>query len=84
MTIRASCVLDETEQEKEMKEFHLLLANSEGAVSFCKSGNLVLEVVDTGAGMTPGQVSTMFRDGIQFNVNDLVSLWCLLSVSKRN
>lgn len=34
-------------------------------------GTLQLEVQDSGAGMTASQVSRLFKQGVQFNVNDL-------------
>ena len=72
MSIQASCKLDEVTQEKEFGEF--LLAHANDKQSFVKSGSLICNVIDTGAGMTQDQVSNIFRDGIQFNVNELVSM----------
>ena len=80
MTVRASCALDETRLCDEKEEFNL--ANCEEKLSFARSGKLVLEVVDTGAGMTPAQVAKLFRKGIQFDVNDLVRLLCSLCCFK--
>jgi CheY-like chemotaxis protein len=40
-------------------------------VNFPRSGNLQVEVTDTGAGMTAEQVAKVFGDGVQFNVNEL-------------
>lgn len=37
--------------------------------TFVRSGTLQLEVTDTGAGMTPAQLKSVFREGIQFDVN---------------
>jgi signal transduction histidine kinase/ActR/RegA family two-component response regulator len=36
-----------------------------------KNGNIKVRVTDTGAGMSPDQVSRLFQEGIQFNVNEL-------------
>ena len=70
MTIRASCQLDEVKSD-EVTEF--MFPCCKEALSFARSGRLILDVVDTGAGMTPEQVSKLFRNGVQFDVNDLVS-----------
>jgi signal transduction histidine kinase len=32
---------------------------------------VLVSVTDTGAGMTPDQLTKLFRDGVQFNVNTL-------------
>ena len=37
--------------------------------TFVRNGTLQLEVTDTGAGMTPAQLKSIFREGIQFDVN---------------
>ena len=34
-------------------------------VSFARSGELTLQISDTGVGMTPEQVATVFRAGVQ-------------------
>ena len=40
-------------------------------VDFYPSGSMELSVVDSGAGMTQSQMSALFHDGVQFNVNTL-------------
>ncbi|CAB9501876.1 sensor kinase/phosphatase LuxQ (Partial), partial [Seminavis robusta] len=40
-------------------------------VSYERQGMLHLDVIDTGAGMTPSQLKKLFQDGAQFNVNEL-------------
>jgi CheY-like chemotaxis protein len=40
-------------------------------VAFPQSGYAVVSVTDTGAGMSEDQLSELFRDGVQFNVNNL-------------
>lgn len=40
-------------------------------VTYDQTGELVVKVRDTGAGMTKEQLSRLFRQGVQFNVNDL-------------
>ena len=42
-----------------------------GVVSAVKSGSVRIQVTDTGAGMNQEQVSQLFQDGVQFNVNEL-------------
>jgi len=42
-------------------------------VEYPPSGHLELTVTDTGAGMSPDQLSKLFGDGVQFNVNELQS-----------
>jgi len=46
------------------------LSNGE-EVSYEKGGFVQIEVIDTGAGMSPDQVSRLFQAGVQFNVNEL-------------
>jgi len=41
--------------------------------SFAASGRIVVDVVDTGVGMTPVQLQTVFDVGTQFNANKLQS-----------
>lgn len=40
-------------------------------ITSTRSGTLIFEVRDSGAGMTKDQISHLFRMGVQFNVNDL-------------
>jgi signal transduction histidine kinase len=40
-------------------------------VAFQHSGKVEVSVTDTGAGMSPDQLTKLFRDGVQFNVNQL-------------
>jgi signal transduction histidine kinase len=42
-----------------------------GAASYEPTGNLIVTVKDTGAGMTKDQLKKLFGQGIQFNVNEL-------------
>lgn len=42
-----------------------------GVVSAVKSGSVRIQVIDTGAGMSQEQVTQLFQDGVQFNVNEL-------------
>jgi len=49
-----------------------LFANGTEA-AYQVEGNLTVSVTDSGAGMTKDQVDKLFRDGVQFNVNELQS-----------
>ena len=40
-------------------------------VAYPQCGTLRISVIDTGAGLSTDQLSRLFKDGIQFNVNDL-------------
>ncbi len=44
------------------------LENQEGLM---KLGNIVINVTDTGAGMSKSQLKQLFHEGVQFNPNDL-------------
>ena len=52
------------------KTMHFRLKNGE-TVELAPCGSLQVQVEDSGAGMSPEQLSQLFSDGIQFNVNDL-------------
>ncbi len=54
--------------KQEPRKYHL--KNQHRAV-FEPSGKLIVTVKDTGAGMTKEQLSKLFGQGIQFNVNEL-------------
>jgi len=41
------------------------------AATGCLNGSIKVRVADTGAGMSPDQISRLFQEGIQFNVNEL-------------
>jgi hypothetical protein len=54
-----------------MEEFFTLSTGEEVQVSH--NGHFQVQVTDTGVGMTKEQVDRLFRNGVQFNVNDLQS-----------
>ena len=51
-----------------MKKFTLKTGEE---ISVPRCGSIIVDVVDTGAGMSLDQLSQLFGDGVQFNVNDL-------------
>lgn len=59
-----------TEDTKEDKSSIFLLKSGE-KLHCNKLGAMSLSVTDTGAGMSPDQLSRLFRAGVQFNVNEL-------------
>mmetsp|Transcript_18094 Transcript_18094/g.30393 ORF Transcript_18094/g.30393 Transcript_18094/m.30393 type:complete len:987 (-) Transcript_18094:113-3073(-) len=79
VTVAASWVTDQTNESAitslrtdrlstEAVEFTLL---SNEVVAYRRSGYVCVKVTDTGAGMTPEQVKSLFQEGVQFNVNQL-------------
>jgi len=61
---------------KAWKEFQLPMPDDEQikkTVRLRMSGRVVIDVVDTGVGMTPSQLQTVFDVGTQFNANKLQS-----------
>lgn len=70
VTVNASWVPLTAKEMKVAKtaEFHLLHV---GNVSFMPQGRVMLTVQDSGAGMTPEQVKSVFSQGTQFNVGEL-------------
>ena len=54
------------------KEFRLA-AENDRTVRLMMSGRVVVDVVDTGVGMTPAQLQTVFDVGTQFNASKLQS-----------
>ena len=65
--VRASWIRP-TDGEKVEREFTLADGNT---VSLRSNGMLQVSVQDSGAGMSVEQVAKLFRDGVQFNVNEL-------------
>ena len=67
-SIDVSVVYDQSQNEHTHKQISLTTSHTVGAVY---KGLLKIHVKDTGAGMTPDQLSRLFRDGMQFNSNEL-------------
>jgi signal transduction histidine kinase/CheY-like chemotaxis protein len=53
---------------KQQRTFEL---KNNDIVTYDQSGELEVKVTDTGAGMSKEQLAKLFRQGVQFNVNDL-------------
>jgi CheY-like chemotaxis protein len=72
VTVGVSWVRDTEEASKTKKatEATFILKNGE-EVSYGPKGYLKLAVTDSGAGMSQAQLAKLFRDGVQFNVNEL-------------
>lgn len=68
LNIRATWIKATKKQRKASRSF--TLKNSQEVSPVC-GGTLRLEVQDSGAGMTEDQVAHLFRQGVQFNVNNL-------------
>jgi CheY-like chemotaxis protein len=66
LTIRPSW----KKNEKSNKETQITLHSGETDV-YLRCGDFMIEVVDTGYGMTKEQLNSLFREGVQFNVNEL-------------
>mmetsp|Transcript_56410 Transcript_56410/g.136883 ORF Transcript_56410/g.136883 Transcript_56410/m.136883 type:complete len:469 (+) Transcript_56410:1690-3096(+) len=56
---------------KVMKKSPVFTLHSGEVCSFPQTGELFVEVKDTGAGMTGDQLNNLFHEGVQFNVNEL-------------
>eukprot|EP00977_Amphora_coffeiformis_P004026 scaffold804_cov165-Amphora_coffeaeformis.AAC.5 len=67
-SIDVTVVFDQTQKEHATKQISL---HSNHEVAAVYKGLLKIRVRDNGAGMTPDQLSRLFRDGIQFNSNEL-------------
>ena len=59
------------DSQRKETEVELDIENCAQKVSFLRKGNLVVDVVDTGPGMTKEQLGKLFGLGVQFNVNEL-------------
>ena len=57
---------------QERKEFNL---TDGSCISLPMSNRIVIDVIDTGVGMTPLQIDTVFEVGTQFNANKLQRAW---------
>lgn len=68
LTIRV--ILDKQDSLENTKTTEKTLHSGETAM-YEHGGSLRIEVTDTGAGMTPVQLSNLFKEGVQFNVNKL-------------
>lgn len=68
ITVRVSLIDGPMEAEERIVRFDLKNGDSS---ELSPSGEIQIEVIDTGAGMSPQQIETVFNDGIQFNVNEL-------------
>jgi CheY-like chemotaxis protein len=68
LNVRSAWLKDEPEKKTGVQE--LTLKNGK-EVSFLSSGKLQVSVTDTGAGLSADQSANLFRNGIQFNVNEL-------------
>ena len=66
VTVKVS-VRDAPDVEK-TKNYKL---SNDSVVNVTMSGRIVVEVIDTGVGMTPSQLETVFDVGTQFNANKL-------------
>ena len=65
LSIRA--VRDNTETTQRKRCEMTLHSGAKG--TFVRNGTLHLQVTDTGTGMTPAQLKSVFKEGIQFDVN---------------
>jgi signal transduction histidine kinase/CheY-like chemotaxis protein len=72
VTVGVSWVKDTEEASKKKKapEATFILKNGE-EVSYARKGYIKVAVADSGAGMSEAQLAKLFRDGVQFNVNEL-------------
>lgn len=69
LQVKATLLPDAAVPQGEEKEFQL--ENSEGPITARRRGRLQVAVTDSGVGMSEEQVASLFRDGVQFNVNRL-------------
>jgi signal transduction histidine kinase/CheY-like chemotaxis protein len=70
LTVRATWLPPTDKQLRNPTETHFTLPHEESVV-FAQKGSLTLSVTDTGVGMTPEQVKSVFFQGTQFNKNEL-------------
>jgi signal transduction histidine kinase/ActR/RegA family two-component response regulator len=56
--------------DKSQTETEITLQSGE-KVQYLRCGDLQVEVQDTGQGLTKEQLNSLFREGVQFNVNEL-------------
>jgi signal transduction histidine kinase/FixJ family two-component response regulator len=70
LTVRATWLPPTDKQLGNPTETSFTLPHEETVV-FTQNGSLILTVTDTGVGMTPEQIKSVFRPGAQFNVNEL-------------
>lgn len=61
----------EEELEVTPDEFNLCIRGGEETVQYKNSGDIIIRVIDTGAGMTKEQLGKLFQAGVQFNANEL-------------
>lgn len=70
ITVRAIWV-PPTEKELKKRVVDSFVLPGNGKCDFTRAGSIMLTVTDSGAGMTPEQVKIVFKQGTQFNVNEL-------------
>lgn len=66
--VQAICIPNEKEDVIPEEHFEI---QEDQLVTGYNRGVLQLRVVDTGAGMSQGQVDNLFQEGVQFNANEL-------------
>ena len=63
--------LMENEKAHNKPAAHSITLHSGESMNHPQAGVLRIEVMDTGAGMTANQVKNLFKEGVQFDVNEL-------------